>query len=174
MNITRLLALALGLFIAVPSPAEAADIRLKVKNKTLGSKKKGETRKSQRQLEIEIDNRDREAYEGVTVEWIVIARDIRNRKLSIISSGSKEIDIPADDEMEITTSPYSFSKTEGEVHQIEGNRNRPDLQQFKVDPDSGTRYAGYVLVLKKGEEILAEAATAGMKKRVQPLLKSKK
>lgn len=174
MNTTRLLALALGLFIAVPSLTEAADIRLKVKNKTLGTKKKGETRKSQRQLEIEIDNRDREAYEGVTVEWVVIARDIRSRKLSIVDSGTKEIDIPANDEMEVTTSPYSFSKTEGEVRQIEGNRNRPDLPQFQVDPDSGTRYAGYILTLKKGDEILAEAATAGMKKRIQPLLKSKK
>ena len=56
----------------LPMLAGAADIRLKVKNSTLGSERKGETRKSQRQLEIEIDNRDREDYEGVTLEWVVI------------------------------------------------------------------------------------------------------
>ena len=49
-----------------------------------------------------------------------------------------------------------------------------EWEAFEVDPDSGTRYAGYILVLKKGEEILAEAATAGMKKRVEPLLKKTK
>ena len=97
-------------FTLLPAIVEAADIRLKVKNSTLGSERKGDTRKSQRQLEIEIDNRDREDYEGVTLEWVVIARDIRNRKLSIASRGSKQIDIPADDEIEVTSSPYSFQK----------------------------------------------------------------
>ena len=150
--------------------AGAADIRLKVKNATLGSERKGDTRKSQRQLKIEIDNRDREDYEGVTLEWVVIARDIRNRKLSIASRGSKQIDIPADDEMEVSSSPYSFSKKEGEVREIRENRFRPDRPQFDVEPDSGTRYAGYIIILTRDEEVIAEAATSGMKKRMAPLL----
>ena len=54
-------------FTLLPVLAEAADIRLKVKNATLGSERKGDTRKSQRQLTVEIDNRDREDYEGVTI-----------------------------------------------------------------------------------------------------------
>ena len=41
-------------FTLLPAIVEAADIRLKVKNSTLGSERKGDTRKSQRQLEIEI------------------------------------------------------------------------------------------------------------------------
>ena len=157
-------------FTLLPAIVEAADIRLKVKNSTLGSERKGDTRKSQRQLEIEIDNRDREDYEGVTLEWVVIARDIRNRKLSIASRGSKQIDIPADDEIEVTSSPYSFSKKEGEVREIRENRFRPDRPQFDVEPDSGTRYAGYIIILTKDEEVIAEAATTGMKKRMAPLL----
>ena len=171
MKVARLFTVLLSCLM-MSLAADAADIRLKVKNKSLGSKRDGDTRKSQRQLEIEIDNRDREAYEGVTVEWYVIARDIRNRKISIANSGTKEIDIPAEEEIEVTTTPYSLSKTEGEVRQI--NRNRPDLPQFEVDEDSGTRYAGYVLYLKKGDEILAESATAGMKKRIAPLLSKTK
>ena len=157
-------------FTLLPAIVEAADIRLKVKNSTLGSERKGDTRKSQRQLEIEIDNRDREDYEGVTLEWVVIARDIRNRKLSVASRGSKQIDIPADDEIEVTSSPYSFSKKEGEVREIRENRFRPDRPQFDVEPDSGTRYAGYIIILTKDEEVIAEAATTGMKKRMAPLL----
>ena len=157
-------------FTLLPAIVGAADIRLKVKNSTLGSERKGDTRKSQRQLEIEIDNRDREDYEGVTLEWVVIARDIRNRKLSIASRGSKQIDIPADDEIEVTSSPYSFSKKEGEVREIRENRFRPDRPQFDVEPDSGTRYAGYIIPLTKDEEVIAEAATTGMKKRMAPLL----
>lgn len=166
---TFALPLALGIFLLSSLPS-VADIRLKVKNSTLGSVSKGDTRKSQRQLKIEIDNRDREDYEGVTLEWVVIARDIRNRKLSIASKGSKLIDIPAEEEMEVTSSPYSFSKKEGEVREIRENRFRPDRPQFDVEPDSGTRYAGYIIILKKGDDILAEAATTGMKKRVAPLL----
>ncbi|MFP6878865.1 MAG: hypothetical protein VCA37_18710 [Roseibacillus sp.] len=161
---------AAAVILATPF-AQAADIRIKVSNKSLGTSKSGETRKSQRQLKIELDNRDRDAYEGVTLEWIVIGRDIQNRKLSIVNSGTKEIDIPANDDIEVKSSPYSFSKTEGKVEQIQQNRNRPDLPQYKVDPDSGTRYAGYIIVLKKDGEIIAEAATAGMKKRVQGLKK---
>ncbi|MCH2063022.1 MAG: hypothetical protein MK194_04800 [Roseibacillus sp.] len=167
------LPLALGIFLLSSLPG-VADIRLKVKNSTLGSVSKGDTRKSQRQLKIEIDNRDREDYEGVTLEWVVIARDIRNRKLSIVSKGSKLIDIPAEEEMEVTSSPYSFSKKEGEVREIRENRFRPDRPQFDVEPDSGTRYAGYIIILKKGDDILAEAATTGMKKRVAPLLSKEK
>ena len=163
---------AAGLLFSA-SALQATDIRIKVKNKSLGSKTTGDTRKSQRQLKIEIDNRDREAYEGVTVEWIIIARDLRNRKLSIAGSDSKEIDIPANDDMEVNSGPYSISKTEGKVERIDNNRNRPDLPQYKVDPDSGTRYAGYIVVIKKDGEVLAEAATAGMKKRIAALTKKK-
>ena len=161
-------------FTLLPAIVEAADIRLRVENSTLGSERKGDTRKSQRQLEIEIDNRDCEDYEGVTLEWVVIARDIRNRKLSIASRGSKQIDIPADDEIEVTSSPYSFSKKEGEVREIRENRFRPDRPQFDVEPDSGTRYAGYIIILTKDEEVIAEAATTGMKKRMAPLLSKDK
>lgn len=158
----------------LPMLGGAADIRLKVKNSSLGSERKGETRKSQRQLEIEIDNRDREDYEGVTLEWVVIARDIRNRKLSIASRGSRQIDIPADEEMEVTSSPYSFSKKDGEVRELRENRFRPDRPQFDVEPDSGTRYAGYIVTLTKDDEVIAEAATTGMKKRMAPLLSKNK
>ena len=147
---TFALPLVLGIFLLAPL-ASAADIRLKVKNSTLGSKREGDTRKSQRQLKIEIDNRDRDDYEGVTLEWAVI-----------------------EEEMEVTSSPYSFSKKEGEVREIRENRFRPDRPQFDVEPDSGTRYAGYIIVLKKGDDILAEAATTGMKKRVAPLLSREK
>lgn len=161
-------------FMLLPVNVDAADIRLKVKNSTLGSERKGDTRKSQRQLAIEIDNRDREDYEGVTLEWVVIARDIRNRRLSIAGRGSKQIDIPADEEIEVTSSPYSFSKKEGEVREIRENRFRPDRPQFDVEPDSGTRYAGYIITLTKDEEVIAEAATTGMKKRMAPLLSKDK
>ena len=155
-------------------PVQAADIRIKVSNKVLSNKRSGDTRSTQRHLKIQLDNRDREAYDGVTMEWIVIARDIRNRKLSIASSGSKPVHLPANEKIEVNSGPYALSKTEGKIEEIRENRNRPDRPQYKVDPDSGTRYAGYIVVLKKGEEILAEAATAGMKKRVQPLLKNTK
>jgi len=170
---TFALPLVLGIYL-LAALTSAGDIRLKVKNSTLGSKREGDTRKSQRQLEIEIDNRNRDDYEGVTLEWVVIARDIRNRKLSIVSRGSKLIDIPAEEEMEVTSSPYSFSKKEGEVREIRENRFRPDRPQFDVEPDSGTRYAGYIIVLRKDDDILAEAATTGMKKRVAPLLSREK
>ena len=110
----------------------------------------------------------------MTLEWVVIARDIRNRRLSIASRGSKQIDIPADEEIEVTSSPYSFSKKEGEVREIRENRFRPDRPQFDVEPDSGTRYAGYIITLTKDEEVIAEAATTGMKKRMAPLLSKDK
>ena len=50
----------------------------------------------------------------------------------------------------------------------------PAFAVHDVEPDSGTRYAGYIIILKKGDDILAEAATTGMKKRVAPLLSKEK
>jgi len=164
---------AAALLLSAPI-ASAADLRLRVSNKVLGNKRAGDTRSSQRQLKIAIDNRDKTAYQGVTMEWTVIARDIQNRKLSIAGSGTREIDIPADEEIEVKSTPFSFAKTEGKIERIDQNRNRPDRPQYKVDPDSGTRYAGYIVVLKKDGEVIAEAATAGMKKRVKRLTGKKK
>ncbi|NIP93873.1 MAG: hypothetical protein GWO24_10635 [Akkermansiaceae bacterium] len=161
--------LAIATLVIAAPVADAADIRIKVSNRVLGNKRDGDTRSSQRQLRIEIDNRDRTAYEGVTMEWTIIARDIRNRKLSIAGSGSKEIDIPANEEIEVKSGPYSLSRTEGKIERINQNRNRPDLPQYKVDRDTGTRYAGYIVVLRKDGEVIAESATAGMKRRVQGL-----
>lgn len=161
--------------VALGAPlSQAADVRLRVSTKVLGNNRKADTRTTQRQLRIEIDNREREAYPGVTMEWTVIARDIRNRKLSIVSSGTRQIDIPANNEIEASSDPYSFSKTEGKVEEIVENRNRPDRPQYKVDPDSGTRYAGHIVVLTKDGLVIAESATAGMKKRVEKLKREKK
>ena len=106
----KILGLLTAATVLLAAPvSEAADIRLKVKTKVLGNKRTGDTRKTQRQLKIEIDNRDREAYDGVTMEWMVIARDIQTRKLSIAGSGTKEIDLPANDEIDVMSDPYSFS-----------------------------------------------------------------
>ena len=76
--------------------------------------------------------------------------------------------------MEVTSSPYSFSKKDGEVRELRENRFRPDRPQFDVEPDSGTRYAGYIVTLTKDDEVIAEAATTGMKKRMAPLLSKDK
>jgi hypothetical protein len=165
--ITALVTLLAATFAA---HAEEPDIRLKVTNSSLGADKKGDNRVSQRQLTIKIDNRERDAFEGVTLEWFVIARDINNRKLSLAGSGSKKIDIPADDDSETTSDPFSFSKKDGKVERI--NRNRPDQEQFKVNPDTGTRYAGYVVRIVQDGKVIAEAATAGMKDRAKDLTKS--
>ncbi len=163
---------AASIVLAAPT-ATAADIRIKVSNKVLTKKRDGDTRSNQRQLLVKIDNRERSAYQGVTMEWTVIARNIDNRKLSIAGSGSKQVDIPASGEIEVSSDPFSFSKTEGKIKRIEENRFRPDRPQFNVDPDTGTRYAGYIVVLKKDGEVIAEAATAGMKKRVRGLTTKK-
>ena len=152
MNIRRLPLLAGAALLAITLPA-LGDIRLKVSNKRLGGQKSGDTRSSMRQLVVEIDNRNREDYDGATVEWKIIARDINSRKLSIASVGSRKIDIPGDEEVEIKTEPFSFDKKEGKVHRI--NENRPDLEQFRADPDTGTRYAGYVLTITHNNLIIA-------------------
>ena len=69
--------------------------------------------------------------------------------------------------MEVKSDPFSFERKDGEIHRI--NENRPDLQQYKVDKDSGTRYAGYIVVIKQDDQIIAKAATAGMERRIKGL-----
>lgn len=167
---------ALLAMIALCTPdlrAEAADIRLQVSTKSLGSHSKGASRTSQRQLKITIDNRGTEAFDKTTMEWTVVARDIKSRKLSIAASGKKTVNIPADSDTEVTTGAFSFSKQEGKIERTKNKGNKKSTKnkksRVKVHPDTGTRYAGYVVTFKQGGRIIAETSTAGMKDRIKGL-----
>lgn len=167
--------LAALILLSPAAPAGPADIRLQVSNTSLGSDTKGNSRTSERELKITIDNRGTEAFEKVTMEWAVVGRDINTRKLSIAASGTKTVDIPADTDTEVTTGAFSFSTQEGKIERNnkKGANNNQKKNRVKVNPDTGTRYAGYVVTFTKGGQVIAEASTAGMKDRIKGLQPAK-
>lgn len=171
-----LLALFTGItLLSTAARAEPADIRLQVSSKSLGSHSQGNSRTSQREFRIMIDHRGSESFDKVTMEWTVVGRDINSRKLRIAASGKKTVAIPADTDTEVTSGPFSFSKKEGKVERTRKkgtNKNAKNKNRVKVHPDTGTRYAGYVVTFTKAGRVIAEASTAGLKDRIKGLGKA--
>jgi hypothetical protein len=139
-------------------PALADNVEMRVSVKSVGTEKKGSTRISNRILVVRIDNRERHAFENLELEWKVAGRDLKTRKTTVVASGTESVDLPAEEEVEVETKQFSFSKTEGKV----SREGRGQNQRLKVEDDTGVRYSGYAVVLKQNGKVIAEASTPGV------------
>ena len=143
-------------------PAHSGDLELDVSVKSVGSKKSGRSHTSNRILVVRIDNRGDEVYRGLKLEWKVAGRDVKTRRTKIVATGSESVDLPADEEVEVETRRFSFTTTDGKVERIR-SRKKGQQDRFKVHPDTGARYSGYSVVLKRDGKVVAEAGTPGVR-----------
>lgn len=144
--------------------AEEPNVEIDVSVKSLGSESKVRSRTSKRILVVRIENDDDVAYNGLELEWRVAGRDINTRKTRIVATGAESVNLPADEEIEVETGSFSFTTTEGKVERVKkkGSGNNKKSRQ-KVHPDTGMRYSGYAVILKKDGKVIAEAGTPGMR-----------
>jgi hypothetical protein len=161
---TSLLSLLLVISISLAAlPAQAGGVELDVSVKSVGSAKKGRSHTSNRILIVRVDNRGDEDHRGLRLEWKVSGRDVKTRRSRIVATGSESVNVPAGEEVEVETKRFSFTTTDGKVERIwNKNKNGPKYR-IKVHPDTGTRYHGYSVVLKRGGKIIAEASTPGVR-----------
>ena len=139
-----------------------ADIRVTASPKSMGSDRPNKsTTVSHRVLKITVENRDQTAIKGLEVHWMMIARDIKSRALSIAAEGTDTVSIDRVDKKEIESSIASFTKKEGAVKRTGRGKNKRTTAQ----PDTGTRYAGYLVQVRHNGKIVAQAGTSGMADR---------
>jgi hypothetical protein len=95
MKIAALIASSLAILTALGNAEpRAADIRVSVSAKSTGTERPNKsTTVSNRILKISVENRDHAAINGLEVHWMMIARDINSRKLSIAAEGTDKVSI---------------------------------------------------------------------------------
>lgn len=126
------------------------------------------TRISERQLKIRVENGENMEFKDLELRWSVIRKDIRSGKLSLAGSGKKTISLEPISEKEFTSSVVKFTENEGKaIPKPKGKSNNKGKKKPPVyGPDTGTAYAGYVVEIRRGSEILAEASTNGIRGHV--------
>ncbi len=148
---------------ATPEPTVKADVRITAKAVGTGADhSKGGTRENSRRLEIRVENREHRKLTGLQLEWKIIGEDINSHKKKVDASGKQAVTLEADEVQNIESGVAQFSIKEG-VPKVTGKgKSRRSVPQ----PDTGRRYTGYLVEIKQGGTVIAEASTVGVRKQV--------
>ena len=150
-----------GIVSAAPPAAEPKpDVRITVKAVTAGTDRNGKSAVASRRLEIRLENREHRKLSGLQVDWKIFGEDIRSDKKSVDAKGVKTVSIDADGVLEVESDVAKFTETEGGVKTTGKGKNKRRIPQ----PDTGKRYAGYVVEIKQGGQVIAEASTNSLGK----------
>lgn len=159
-----LLPLLAGMAMAEPAaPAAKPDVRITVKAVSAGSDRSNKSATSTRRLEIHLENREHRELGGLKIEWRIAGEDIRSNRKSVEAKGTKEIKLDADGKLDVGSGTAKFTEKEGEV-KITG---KGKTRRRTVGPDTGSRYAGYVVELFQNGKLIAEASTNGLDKQLK-------
>lgn len=141
-------------------PATPPDVRISVKAVSEGTDRDKKSAVATRKLEVELQNREHRALEGLVMEWKIYGEDVRSNKKSVVEKGTESVTLEADQTKTITSNIASFEVKEGDIKVVGKGKNK----HRAVERDSGKRYTGYTVVLKQGKSVVAEASTAGLGK----------
>jgi hypothetical protein len=81
------------------------------------------------------------------------------------ASGKQALKLAADEVTEVQSGVAQFSEQEGGVRTVGKGKNQRKVPQ----PDKGRSYAGYVVEIKQGGQVIAEASTLGIRKQTKGL-----
>ncbi|MBN8456415.1 MAG: hypothetical protein J0M04_01020 [Verrucomicrobia bacterium] len=150
--------------VAEPSaPGAVPDVRITVKAVSAGADRSNKSVTSSRRLEIHLENREHRELTGLKIEWKIVGEDIRNDRKSVESKGTKEIKLDADGKLDVESGTAKFTEKEGEVKVTGKGKNK----RRTVGPDTGKRYAGYVVELFQNGKRIAGASTNGIEKQIK-------
>lgn len=87
-------------------------------------------------------------------KWTVYGRDAKGHDLTVIGSGDFKIDLPATGQQKLASQKVATTYTpEHAVSSGTGTRSKAK----KVEA-TGTKYAGYSIVVKEGDKVVGETA----------------
>lgn len=151
---------------ATPAPSAKTDVRIGVKATSSGSEhpNKGTT-VSSRELQIHLENREHRQLAKLQLEWKIIGEDLNSDKKKVDASGKKAVTLEADGKLDVTSDVIHFTEKQGVPKTTGKGKSRRTTGQ----PDTGRRYAGYLVELKQDGKVIAEASTVGIRKQVPGL-----
>jgi hypothetical protein len=151
---------------APPESAGKPDIRISVKATSEGTErgKKG-SRVASRRLQIHIENREHRELAGLQLEWKIIGEDINSKQNKVDASGKQALKLAADEVTDVQSGVAQFAEQEGGVKTVGKGKTQRKVPQ----PDKGRSYAGYVVEIKQGGQVIAEASTLGIRKQTKGL-----
>ncbi len=152
-----------GSALSAPATPDAKpDVRITVKAVSAGSNRNNKSVTATRRLEISLENREHRELTGLKLEWKIAGEDVRSKKKSVEAKGSKGIKIEADGKLMVESDTAKFTESEGDVKTSGKGKNK----RRTVGPDTGSRYAGYVVELFQNGKRIAEASTNGLDKQL--------
>jgi hypothetical protein len=155
--------LVTGMAMSEPSaPSAKPDVRITVKAVSAGSNRNNKSVTSSRRLEIQLENREHRDLAGLKLEWKIAGENIQSNKKSVEAKGSKEIKLEADGKLTVESDVAKFTESEGAVKTTGKGKNK----RRTVGPDTGSKYAGYVVELFQNGKRIAEASTNGLEKQI--------
>lgn len=90
-----------------------------------------------------------------TGKWTVYGRDLKDRDVTVLESGEFKIELPATGQQKIESKVVSTTSTpEHSIASKSSGRGRSPKAK-KVEA-SGTKYIGYGVVVKEGDQIVGE------------------
>lgn len=157
-----LAALCLAFPVSANAEVRAPDIRVSASATSAGTERPNKSTKvSKRILKIQIENRDQAPIKDLDVHWMMIARDVNSRKLSIAAQGHSKVSLDRVERREIESRTASFTEKEGVVKRTGKGKNK----RTTAGPDTGTRYGGYLVQVRHQGKMVAQAGTSGMAER---------
>ena len=165
----HLLPLALGLAAAttlVLSPERAAAqspndmVRVEVKvQATTEHKGSGKTIRSEpveqdKTMDIEITGKPK-TPETRTGKWMIYGRDEKGHAVSVVDSGDFKIELPVSGPQKVESKKVSMNYTPSHNQGGGGGKGKPKAGK-KVEA-TGTKYAGYGVVVMDGDKVVGEA-----------------
>lgn len=151
---------------APPEPVGVPSIRIGVKATSEGTEHgKKNTRVATRLLQIRIENREHRDLDGLQLEWKIIGEDINSKQNKVDASGKQALKLAADGVTEVKSGVAEFPVQEGGVKTVGKGKNQRKVPQ----PDKGRSYAGYIVEIKQGGHVVAEASTLGIRKQTKGL-----
>ena len=150
---------------APPEPTGKPDIRISVKATSEGTERGKKDTRASRRLQIHVENREHRELAGLQLEWKIIGEDINSKQKKVDASGKQALKLAADEVTEVQSGVAEFTVQEGGVKTTGKGKNQRKVGQ----PDKGRSYAGYLVEIKQGGNVIAEASTLGIRKQVKGL-----
>jgi hypothetical protein len=140
--------------------AATPSVHITVKAVSEGTDRSKHTAVSSRRLRIVIENRESRRLEGLKLDWSIYGKDIGSHNKKVDAKGTKPVTLEANGETTVESDVAKFTEKEGVPKTVGKGKNKRRVAQ----PDTGRDYAGYVVELKQGGKVIAEASTVGLGK----------
>lgn len=145
---------------AIACLAGPISLHVQVHNQEAKDDGKGAQKSRDEWLAVRITNLSHEAYEGLTLHWVLYTAKLKKgaNQIAIKQQGdSKSFSLPPEGRhTDITTPHVTFTWTPQHSEKQKSKGGGKNKVTTKLVPESGERYYGYAVKVLRGKEVVAE------------------